>query len=47
MRGRVTLVEYKTDILWRVEGTDVDGNRIQVVVAVDEGQKRIKVVTTF
>ncbi len=47
MHGRVVLQEQKQDRLWRVEGKDVDGNRIQVVVAVDEANIRVKVITTF
>lgn len=45
--GQVTLEEQKQDRLWRVEGKDVDGNQIQVVLAVDEGAMTIKVVTAF
>jgi hypothetical protein len=44
---RVILHEQKKDVLWRAEGTDVDGNKIQVVVAVNEKEIVIKVVTTF
>jgi hypothetical protein len=48
MNGRVVLEEQaKRDRLWRVEGKDVDGNRIQVVVAVDETNIRVKVITAF
>ena len=48
MNGRVLLHEHaKQDLLWRVEGKDIDGGRIQVVVAVDEEEIVIKVVTTF
>jgi hypothetical protein len=47
MNGQVVLHEQKRDILWRVEGTDIDGGRIQVVVAVYELTIRIKVITTF
>lgn len=47
MNGRVVLQEYKRDILWRVIGSDLDGNRIQVVVAVYEREIIIKVITTF
>jgi hypothetical protein len=45
--GRVILHEQKQDLLWRVIGADLDGNKIQVVVAVDEQEIVIKVVTTF
>jgi hypothetical protein len=44
----VTLEETaKKDICWRVEGTDLDGRRIQVVVAVYEEAIKIKVITVF
>jgi hypothetical protein len=45
--GQVVLEEQKQDRLWRVDGKDVDGNRIQVVVAVYETDIRIKVITAF
>jgi hypothetical protein len=45
--GRIVLQEQKQDVLWRVQGKDIDGNGIQVVVAVDEASITIKVVTTF
>lgn len=45
--SRVTLHEQKKDLLWRAVGSDLDGNRVQVVVAVDEAQITIKIVTTF
>jgi hypothetical protein len=45
--GRVTLHEQKRDLLWRVLGADVDGNRMEVVVAVYEDAIAIKVVTVF
>jgi hypothetical protein len=47
MAGQVVLEEQKQDRLWRVEGKDVDGNRIQVVVAVYEALIRVKVITAF
>jgi hypothetical protein len=47
MNGRVVLHEQKKDLLWRVVGKDIDGNGIQVVVAVDAANLVIKVVTTF
>jgi len=47
MNGQVTLEEVKRDVLWRVEGKDIDGRRIEVVVAADEGEITIKVVTAF
>ncbi|MGN6147480.1 MAG: DUF4258 domain-containing protein [Rhizomicrobium sp.] len=45
--GQVILVEWKQDILWRVLGTDLDGESIEAVVAVYEDEIVIKVVTTF
>jgi hypothetical protein len=46
--GQVTLEETaKKDICWRVEGTDLDGRRIEVVVAVYEEAIKIKVITVF
>lgn len=47
MNGQVVLQEQKRDVLWRVEGTDIDGGRIKVVVAVYELTIKIKVITTF
>ena len=45
--GRVIWEEHKQDVLWRVEGRDLDGGKIRVVVAVYEREIIIKVVTTF
>jgi hypothetical protein len=45
--GKVTLEEYKKNILWRVHGRDLDLRPIAVVVAVFEKLKKIKVVTAF
>jgi hypothetical protein len=47
MNGQVVLHEQKQDLLWRVEGKDIDGEKIQVVIAVYEDAIIIKVVTTF
>jgi hypothetical protein len=47
MNCHVVLHEQKQDLLWRAVGKDIDGNRIQVVVAVDDVAIIIKVVTTF
>ena len=47
MNCQVVLHEQKRDLLWRAVGRDIDGHRIQVVVAVDEAEIAIKVVTTF
>jgi hypothetical protein len=47
-RGQVLFHEWaKKDVLLRVEGRDVDGNRLQVQVAVYEEAIEIKVITTF
>lgn len=45
--GQVILEEYKQDVVWRVEGKDVDGARLQVVAAVYEDTVVIKVVSAF
>lgn len=45
--GRVTLVEHKQDILWRVVGRDLDLRSIVAVVAVFEDELKIKVVTVW
>jgi Domain of unknown function (DUF4258) len=45
--GMVILQEQKQDILWRVEGKDIDGQRIQVVLTVYESNLTIKVITAF
>lgn len=45
--GHVVLEEYKQDILWRVSGRDIDGNRLQVLAVVYEETITIKIVTTF
>lgn len=47
MNGQVVLEERKKDILWRVEGTGIDGGKITVVVAVYAAERAIKVVTVF
>ena len=47
MNGQVVLHEQKKDLLWRSVGRDIDGNRIQVVVAVYEDEVIIKIITTF
>jgi hypothetical protein len=41
------LHELKRDLLWRAEGKDLDGKRIQVVVAVFDAVPKIKVITAF
>jgi Domain of unknown function (DUF4258) len=45
--GRVVLHELKRDLVWRVEGADVDGERIQVLLTVYEMEIRIKIITAF
>lgn len=45
--GQVTLHEQKKDELWRVEGRDLDGRRLKVIVAVYEEAIEIKVITAF
>lgn len=45
--GQVLLHEQKQDLLWRVRGSNVDGEKIEAVVAVFEETITIKVVTTF
>jgi len=47
MNGQVVLEEQKKDRLWRSVGKDIDGERIQVVVAVYEKEIVIKIITTF
>jgi hypothetical protein len=45
---RVILHEIaKRDLLWRAVGRDMDGKSVQVVVAVNEQEITVKVVTTF
>lgn len=41
------LHEMKRDVLLRVEGKDVDGQPLEVVVTVFEREITIKVITTF
>ena len=45
--GQVLLHEQKQDLLWRVRGSNVDGEKIEAVVAVFEETITIKVVTSF
>ena len=47
MNGQVILEEYKRDTLWRVRGQDLDGRIMEVVVAVFEEKRRIKIVTVI
>jgi hypothetical protein len=44
--GRVVLVETaKKDIVWRVEGRDIDGDIIVIIIAISENI--INVITVF
>lgn len=45
--GAVTWTETKKDLLWHVEGFDVDGRSIRVVIAANEIEMTIKIVTTM
>lgn len=45
--GSVTWTETKKDLLWHVEGFDVDGRRIRVVIAPNEIDLKIKIITAM
>ncbi len=45
--GHILFHEIKEDILYRVDGKDLDGNRLQVQVALYDETIAIKVITTF
>ena len=45
--GTVTWVETKRDLLWHVEGSNVDGQSIRVVIAANEIEMTIKIVTVM
>jgi hypothetical protein len=45
--GYVTWIETKLDELWHVEGKDVDGRSIRVIIAVNEADFVIKIVTAM
>lgn len=45
--GLVTWTETKRDLLWHVEGFDVDGRSIRVVIAANEIELTIKIVTAM
>lgn len=47
--GRVTWVEWKKHELWHVEGTDLDGRSIRVVMSLttEEGDYVIRVITAM
>ncbi len=46
-QGRVTWFEVKRDELLHVEGVDVDGRRIRLVVAVYDDELVIKLITAM
>jgi hypothetical protein len=45
--GHIVFHENKQDVLYRVDGKDLDGQRLQVEVALYEDIVTIKVVTAF
>jgi uncharacterized protein DUF4258 len=45
--GQIMFHELKQDVLYRVDGTDLDGHRLQVQVAIYEEIVSIKVITAF
>src|SRR5689334_56656 len=45
--GHILFHEIKRETLYRVDGRDLDGQRLQVEVALYEGTITIKVITTF
>jgi hypothetical protein len=45
--GVVSWVEQKRDLLWHVEGADVDGRTLRVVIAVEEAMLSVKVITAM
>ena len=45
--GHIIFHENKRDVLYRVEGKDLDGQRLQVEVALHEDTITIKVITAF
>jgi hypothetical protein len=47
INGHVVLEERKRDLLWRIDGKDIDGRRIQVVAAIYKEAIEIKIVTVF
>ena len=47
MNGQVILEEYKSEILWRVAGGNIDGNHIEVVVSADDEAITVKVITAI
>jgi hypothetical protein len=45
--GQIVFHEIKQDTLYRVDGKDLDGQRLQVQVAIYEEILSIKVITAF
>ncbi len=46
-RGSVTWVETKKDLLWHVEGRDIDDRSIRLVIAADQANFIVKIVTAM
>ncbi len=46
-KSGVCWVEWKKDELWHVEGRDIDGRSIRLVVAVNEAEITVKLVTAM
>jgi hypothetical protein len=46
-RGSVTWLETKKDVLWHVEGYDIDGRSIRLVIAAYEADVTVKIVTVM
>lgn len=47
--GTVTWVEWKKDEIWHVEGRDIDGRSIRVIMILieEDGQNILKIVTAM
>jgi hypothetical protein len=46
-RGSVTWVETKKDLLWHVDGRDIDDRSIRLVIAADQANFIVKIVTAM
>ena len=46
-RNGVWWVEWKKDELWHVEGDDIDGRSIRVVMTVRKAESLIKIITVM
>ena len=46
-RNGVCWIEWKQDEIWHVEGDDIDGRSIRVVLALHEVDSLIKIVTVM